>query len=69
MIATIMKLYVVYKSFSSFISYKMLYQMSTLLKFSYTVYMVYIYIYIYIYTCIYTYMYIYVYIIMKQVFR
>ena len=35
----------------SFIRYKMLYQSSTLLKFSYTVFMVYIHIYIYIKHC------------------
>ena len=43
----------VYKSFSSFITYKTLYHFSTRLKFSYTVFMVYIYIYIYIYIYVY----------------
>ena len=42
MIATSMKLQVVYKSFLSFIRYKMLYQLSTQLKFSDTVFMAFI---------------------------
>ena len=44
-------LYATLVNFSSFISYKTLYQLST----SYTVYMVYIYLYIYIYIHIYIY--------------
>ena len=51
-------LYATLVNFSSFISYKTLYQLST----SYTVYMVYIYIYIYIHIYIYAYIYIYIYI-------